>query len=72
MPIDDVLLDTLKLANLRGTLSAGVTRPLSAGAVTVGAHGVAPGREVVDTVTGQRVIVITSGTAYLSPNDLPR
>lgn len=72
MRVDDKLLATLQTVNLRGVLQAGVTAPLSTRVDTVHASGVAPGRMVLDTVTGQMVEVVSTTTVYLPADTLPR
>jgi hypothetical protein len=72
MRVDDRLLNTLKVANLRGVVAAGTTAPLSAQATTIHGAGLAPGRKVLDTVTGQVVEVVSATTVYLPVDSLPR
>jgi len=72
MDISEKLVTRLQTFNLRGGWAVGVGTPLSGQALTVVAHGVAPGRKVVDTVTGQTVEVISSTTVHLPSDAIPR
>lgn len=69
--IDDRLLDTLSIQNLRGAVAIGAPAPLSDQATTIATHGVAPGRQVLDSVTGLIVEVISSTIVHIPVDAIP-
>lgn len=71
MEADEKLVTILTTQNLRGLVSAGTTRPLSEQATAIDDHGVAPGRKVLDTVTGLPVEVISSSIVHIPVASIP-